>query len=53
MSGQLARYDEYDEQLRQTSAAGKGFTRLGCEQAYAEQLDQNPVPESLRVQPAY
>lgn len=54
VSGQLARYDEYDE-TRADFSRWKGLyeTWVRRKQAYDEKLDQNPVPDSLRVQPAY
>ena len=53
-SGQLARYDEYDE-TRADFSRWKGIyeTWLRCKAAYAEQMQQRDLAETLRVQPAY
>ena len=54
MSGQLARYDEYDE-TRTDFSRWKGIyeTWLRRKAAYTEQLQQRDLAETLRVQPAY
>jgi hypothetical protein len=54
MSGKLARYDEYDE-TRTDFSRWKGIyeTWLRRKQAYATQLKQCELPETLRFQPAY
>ena len=54
MSGQLARYDEYDE-TRADFSRWKGIygTWLRRKAAYAEQMQQCGLAEALRVQPAY
>ncbi|MGE0827010.1 MAG: hypothetical protein AB7G75_08380 [Candidatus Binatia bacterium] len=53
-SGQLARYDEYDE-TRTDFSRWKGIyeTWQRRKQAYAEQLKQRAVADALRYQPAY
>jgi len=52
MSGQLARYDEHDE-TRSDFSRWKGIyeTWLRRKQAYAAQLKQRDVAETLRYQP--
>ncbi len=54
MSGQLARYDEFDES-RADFSRWKGIyeTWLRRKQAYTEQLKRRDLSETLRVQPAY
>ncbi len=54
ISGQLARYDEYDE-TRADFSRRKGIyeTWLRSKAAYAEQMQQRDLAETLRVQPAY
>jgi CoA transferase family III len=54
MSGQLARYDEYDE-TRADFSRWQGIyeTWLRRKAAYAEQMQQRGLAEALRVQPAY
>ncbi len=54
MSGQLARYDEYDE-TRADFSRWKGIyeTWLRRKQAYTEQRQQRDLAEALRFQPAY
>ena len=54
MSGQLARYDEYDE-TRADFSRWKGIyeTWLRRKAAYTEQMQQRDLAEMLRVQPAY
>jgi hypothetical protein len=54
MSGQLARYDEYDE-TRADFSRWKGIyeTWLRRKAAYTEQMQQRDLAETLRVQPAY
>lgn len=54
MSGQLERYDEYDE-TRADFTRWKGIyeTWRRHKQAYIAQLDQHEVGDMLRVQPAY
>jgi hypothetical protein len=54
MSGQLARYDEYDE-TRTDFSRWKGIyeTWLRRKAAYTEQMQQRDLAETLRVQPAY
>jgi len=54
MSGQLARYDEYDE-TRADFSRWKGLyeTWLRRKATYAEQMQQRDLAETLRVQPAY
>ena len=54
MTGKLARYDEYDE-TRADFSRWKGVyetwrRRMG---AYAQQVQQYDLAETLRVQPAY
>ena len=54
MSGQLARYDEYDE-TRADFSRWKGIYEswLRRKAAYTEQMQQRDLAETLRVQPAY
>ena len=54
MSGQLARYDEYNE-TRADFSRWKGIyeTWLRRKAAYTEQMQQRDLAETLRVQPAY
>ncbi len=54
LSGQLARYDEYDE-TRNDFSRWKGIyeTWQRRKHAYAEQLKQRAVADALRYQPAY
>jgi hypothetical protein len=54
MSGQLARYDEYDE-TRVDFSRWKGIyeTWLRRKAAYTEQMQQRDLAETLRIQPAY
>jgi hypothetical protein len=54
LSGQLARYDEYDE-TRTDFSRWKGIyeTWQRRKQAYGEQLKQRAVADALRYQPAY
>ena len=54
MSGQLARYDEYDE-TRTDFSRWKGIyeTWRRRKAAYTEQMQQRDLAETLRVQPAY
>jgi len=54
MSGQLARYDEYDE-TRGDFSRWKGIyeTWLRRKQAYTVQIKQRDVVETLRYQPSY
>lgn len=54
MSGQLARYDAYDES-RADFSRWKGVyeTWLRRKDAYAQQMQQRDLAETLRVQPAY
>jgi hypothetical protein len=53
-AGELAEFDEYDE-TRADLGRWKGIyeTWLRRKQAYAEQMQQHGVVETLRVQPAY
>ncbi len=53
-SGQLARYDSYDE-TRADFSRWKGIyeTWLRRKEAYGEQIQRRDVAEALRVQPAY
>ena len=54
MSGQLARYDEYDETRADFSRwKGSYETWLRRKAAYTEQMQQRDLAETLRVQPAY
>ena len=54
MSGQLARYDEYDETRADFSRwTGIYETWLRGKAAYTEQMQQCDLAEALRVQPAY
>jgi len=54
LSGQLMRYDEYDE-TRSDFSRWKGIyeTWQRRKQAYVEQLKQRAVADTLRYQPAY
>jgi len=54
MSGKLERYDAYDE-TRADFSRWKGLyeTWRRRKQAYAEQIQQNDLIETLRFQPAY
>ena len=54
MSGQLARYDEYDE-TRADFSRWKGIyeTWRRRKEAYNKQMQQSDLAETLRVQPAY
>ena len=54
MSGQLARYDEYDE-TRADFSRWKGIyeTWLRRKAAYTAQMQQRDLADTLRVQPAY
>jgi hypothetical protein len=54
MSGQLARYDEYDE-TRADFSRWKGIyeTWRRRKEAYNKQMQQRDLAETLRVQPAY
>lgn len=54
MAGQLARYDTYDES-RADFSRWKGIyeTWLRRKEAYAQQLRQRGLAETLRIQPAY
>ena len=54
MPGQLARYDEYDE-TRADFSWWKGIyeTWLRRKAAYAEQMQQRDLAETIRAQPAY
>ena len=53
-SGELARYDEYDE-TRADFSRWKGIyeTWRRRKEAYARQIQQSDLAETLRVQPAY
>ncbi|HXO22310.1 MAG TPA: hypothetical protein VOA87_20515 [Thermoanaerobaculia bacterium] len=53
-SGQLARYDEFDE-TRADFSRWKGIheTWVRRKQAYTEQLQQRDLAKALRFQPAY
>lgn len=53
-SGQLARYDEYDE-TRSDFSKWKGIyeTWLRRKQAYTAQINSRALSETLRHQPAY
>jgi hypothetical protein len=53
-AGQLARYDEYDE-TRGDFSRWKGIyeTWLRRKQAYALQIKQRAVADTLRYQPSY
>ncbi len=53
-SGQLARYDSYDE-TRADFSRWKGIyeTWLRRKEAYGEQIKLRDLAETLRVQPAY
>lgn len=53
-SGQLARYDEYDE-TRADFSRWKGIyeTWQRRKRTYAEQIKQRAVADALRYQPAY
>lgn len=54
MAGQLARYDAYDE-TRADFSRWKGIyeTWRRRKEAYAKQIQQCDVADTLRVQPAY
>lgn len=54
VSGQLARYDEYDE-TRVDFSRWKGIyeTWRRRKEAYIKQMQQRDLAETLRVQPAY
>lgn len=54
IAGQLARYDDYDE-TRTDFSRWKGIyeTWLRRKRAYAEQIEQRDLAETLRFQPAY
>jgi hypothetical protein len=54
MSGELARYDEYDE-TRADFSRWKGIyeTWRRRKEAYAQEIQQRDLAETLRVQPAY
>ncbi|MBF0236831.1 MAG: hypothetical protein HQM12_03935 [SAR324 cluster bacterium] len=54
MSGQLERYDEYDE-TRADFSRWKGIyeTWLRRKESYTQQFKQHDVIETLRVQPVY
>ena len=54
MSGQLARYDEFDES-RADFSRWKGLyeTWLRRKQAYERQLKEHTLADTLRAQPAY
>lgn len=54
MSGKLARYDEYDE-TRADFSRWKGVyeTWRRRKDAYAKQIQERDLTETLRVQPAY
>ena len=54
MSGKLARYDEYDE-TRADFSRWKGVyeTWRRRKGAYAKQIQERDLAETLRVQPAY
>jgi hypothetical protein len=54
MSGQLSRYDEYDE-TRTDFSRWKGIyeTWLRRKQAYTQQIKQRALAEMLRFQPTY
>jgi len=54
MSGDLARYDDYDE-TRTDFSRWKGIyeTWLRRKQAYTAQIKQRELVDSLRFQPAY
>ena len=54
MSGQLARYDEFDES-RADFSRWKGLyeTWLRRKEAYERQLKEHSLAETLRAQPAY
>ena len=54
MSGELARYDEYDE-TRADFSRWKGIyeTWRRRKEAYTQQIQQRDLAETLRVQPAY
>ncbi len=53
-SGQLARYDEYDE-TRSDFSRWKGIyeTWLRRKQAYTKALKQHGLTDALRIQPSY
>jgi len=54
MSGQLARYDEFDE-TRADFSRWKGIyeTWRRRKEAYTQQIQQRDLADTLRVQPAY
>lgn len=54
MSGQLSRYDEFDE-TRTDFSRWKGIyeTWLRCKQAYVKQLGERELASTLRFQPSY
>lgn len=54
MSGQLERYDEFDE-TRADFSRWKGIfeTWLRRKQSYSDQIQRSDIAETLRVQPAY
>lgn len=54
MSGELARYDAYDE-TRADFSRWKGIyeTWLRRKKAYTDQIQQHGLAETMRVQPAY
>lgn len=54
MAGKLARYDAYDE-TRADFSRWKGIyeTWLRRKEAYAKQMQQRDLAETLRIQPAY
>jgi len=54
MSGQLAKYDAYDE-TRADFSRWKGIyeTWLRRKQAYAQQIQLHGIEKTLRLQPAY
>jgi hypothetical protein len=54
MSGELARYDEYDE-TRADFSRWKGIyeTWRRRKEAYTEEIQQRDLAETLRVQPVY
>jgi hypothetical protein len=54
MSGQLARYDEYDE-TRADFSRWKGIyeTWQRRKEAYSTQIQQRDLADALRLQPAY
>ena len=54
MSGELSRYDEYDE-TRADFSRWKGIyeTWLRRKQSYTEQIRQRDMADAMRLQPAY